>query len=137
VWTTDKDGIIMGLLAAELIAGPAAIRAAVYGADRRTRHSYYEAASTCRDAEAEERDQGRDAEQPTEDIGRRARARNSHQGAGQRSSFGGLKSRPTADGSRTAVGPEDVTRSTAESFRDGKHLKQIQGEAQQAVARLF
>lgn len=140
VWTTDKDGLIMGLLAAEMTART--------GIDP---HSYY--ASVTEDL-GESFYERIDAPATVEQKVRLAKIEPADMGAkelagepveakltrapGNDATIGGIKiiaksgwfaARPS--------GTEDVYKIYAESFRSAEHLKQIQAEAQAIVARFF
>lgn len=137
VWTTDKDGLIMALLAAEILA--------VTGEDpgvhyRRLteRHGapLYERMDAPAGAEARKKLARLSPEQVTaatlagEPItGRLTRA------PGNGAAIGGLKV-TTANGWFAArpSGTEDVYKIYAESFRDQAHLDAIKAEAQRIVA---
>jgi phosphoglucomutase len=140
VWTTDKDGLILGLLAAEITAVTGHDPAQLY--DNVTRDlgaSYYQRidapASTDQKKLLTRADPGQFAVkglggEPIEAILTRA--------PGNNQPIGGIKmiakngwfaARPS--------GTEDVYKIYAESFRSQEHLEQIQRDAQSAVARFF
>jgi phosphoglucomutase len=140
VWTTDKDGIILGLLAAEITARMGRDPGELY--DQLTQKlgpSFYERidapatpqqkrilkARTPDQFEAKEL-----AGEPIESVLSRA--------PGNNEPIGGIKvvaksgwfaARPS--------GTEDVYKIYAESFRDAEHLRQIQHEAQRLISRIF
>jgi phosphoglucomutase len=139
-WTTDKDGMIAGLLAAEI--------ATVLGMDPGARYveltrdlgsPIYERIDAPATVEQKRRfkqlapDQieARElADEPIRSIMTTA--------AGNGESIGGLK--VVTDEGWFAVRPsgtEDVYKLYAESFRDRAHLEKIQTEAQAIVSRLF
>jgi phosphoglucomutase len=140
VWTTDKDGIVMGLLAAEMIAktgrDPSQLFAALTDELGVPYYERIDVAATLQQKNAikaatpDQLNLKTLAGEPVRAIRTKA--------PGNDQSFGGLKIE-TDSGWFAArpSGTEDVYKIYAESFRDGKHLKQIQGEAQQAVAKLF
>ena len=140
VWTTDKDGLIMGLLAAEMTART--------GMDPGNYHakatvglgtSHY--ARTDAPASAAQRAQlaklGPDAVGLPTLAGEPVLAKLDH-APGNKAPIGGIK--VAADDGWFAARPsgtEDVYKIYAESFRDAGHLKQIQDEAQGMVDHLF
>jgi phosphoglucomutase len=140
VWTTDKDGLIMGLLAAEMTARTGTDPSQIYAsATADLGQSFY--ARIDAPATAEQKamlgklDPARiDAQ---ELAGEPVEARLTR-APGNDASIGGIKvvakngwfaARPS--------GTEEVYKIYAESFRSAKHLKQIQSDAQTVVARLF
>jgi len=140
VWTTDKDGLIMGLLAAEMTART--------GMDPGNYHakatvglgtSHY--ARTDAPASAAQRAQlaklGPDAVGLPTLAGEPVLAKLDH-APGNKAPIGGIKVAAN-DGWFAArpSGTEDVYKIYAESFRDAGHLKQIQDEAQGMVDHLF
>jgi phosphoglucomutase len=139
-WTTDKDGIILGLLAAEITASLGLDPGARYiELTREFGAPLYERI----DAPAT-LDQKRlllqlsPAQVDAKELaGEPIRAiLTTAPGNGQ--SIGGLK--VVTDEGWFAVRPsgtEDVYKLYAESFRDRQHLERIQGEAQALVARIF
>jgi phosphoglucomutase len=140
VWTTDKDGIIMGLLAAEMIAKTGRDPSQLF-ADLTAELGvpYYEridVAATPKQKSAlkalgpEQLDMKELAGEPV----RAARTK----APGNDQSFGGIKVE-TDSGWFAArpSGTEDVYKIYAESFRGADHLKRIQGDAQAAIAKVF
>jgi phosphoglucomutase len=140
VWTTDKDGIIPGLLAAEMTAQ--------LGRDPGARYveltdqfgaPLYERI----DAPATREQKQLLAQLSPEQVDAKALAGEAIRAIlttapGNGKSINGLK--VVADNGWFAVRPsgtEDVYKLYAESFRDRRHLEQIQTEAQALVARLF
>jgi phosphoglucomutase len=137
-WTTDKDGIILGLLAAEITA--------TLGVDPGTRYveltrefgaPLYERIDAPATREQKQR-LGRlspdqiDAKELAEDAIRATLTT----APGNSEPFGGLK--VITDNGWFAVRPsgtEDVYKLYAESFRDRPHLERIQAEAQALVTR--
>jgi len=140
VWTTDKDGIIMGLLAAEMIAktgrDPSQSFTALTDELGVPFYERIDVAATSKQKNAikaatpEQLNLKTLAGEPVTAIRTKA------PGNGQ--SFGGLKIE-TDSGWFAArpSGTEDVYKIYAESFRDPDHLKKIQNDAQQAIARLI
>jgi phosphoglucomutase len=140
VWTTDKDGVILGLLAAEMTAVTRSDPSQLF--DRLTAElgvPYYEridapatpAQKSLLKALTADRLAIRElAGEPVRDVQTAA------PGNGQ--PFGGIK--VASDSGWFAARPsgtEDVYKIYAESFRSESHLKQIQGEAQSAIAQAF
>jgi phosphoglucomutase len=140
VWTTDKDGIILGLLAAEMTARTKRDPSQLF--DQLTAElglPFYERI----DAPATPAQKNLlkalspDKLAMTELAGEPVRAvLTAAPGNGQ--PFGGIK--VTSDHGWFAARPsgtEDVYKIYAESFRSGDHLRQIQREAQAAIAQAF
>ena len=140
VWTTDKDGIIPGLLAAEITARTGRDPGETY--NRLTRElgvPFYERI----DAPATPEQKAVLKALSADRIGMRNLAGEPVRATlttapGNGVAFGGIKviaehgwfaARPS--------GTEDVYKIYAESFRGEDHLRQIQREAQDAVTRLF
>jgi phosphoglucomutase len=140
VWTTDKDGIIMGLLAAEITArtgqDPSQFYASTTADLGRSFYARIDApATTAQKAVLAKLDPskveaGELAGAPIE--AKLARA------PGNNEPIGGLKV-ATPDGWFAArpSGTEEVYKIYAESFVSAEHLKEIQGDAQALVSRLF
>ena len=139
VWTTDKDGIILGLVAAEIIAKTGRDPSQFFGdLTAELGVPFYERIDM--PATAPQKNALKTV--TAEKLGMKELAgdpvcatRTTAPGNGQ--PFGGIKvetemgwfaARPS--------GTEDVCKIYAESFRDAVHLKQIQGDAQAALARL-
>jgi phosphoglucomutase len=140
VWTTDKDGIILGLLAAEITARTQRDPSQLF--DKLTGElgvPYYERI----DAPATPAQKNLLKALSPEKLGIRELAGEPVQTAltaapGNGQSFGGIKVL-TASGWFAArpSGTEDVYKIYAESFRSEAHLRQIQQNAQSAIARAF
>ena len=140
VWTTDKDGLIMGLLAAEITArtghDPNQLYASVTEGLGR---SYYERidapATRAQKALLTNLDP---AEIDVEALaGERIEAKLTR-APGNNEPIGGIK--VVAESGWFAARPsgtEDVYKIYAESFRSGEHLKQIQDDAKAVVTRHF
>jgi phosphoglucomutase len=140
VWTTDKDGIIMGLLAAEMIArtgrDPSQLFAALTAELGVPYYERIDVAATAKQKSALKAlgpEQLRMKELAGEPV-RATRAK----APGNDQSFGGIKVE-TDSGWFAArpSGTEDVYKIYAESFRGADHLKRIQGDAQAAIAKVF
>ncbi len=139
-WTTDKDGIILGLLAAEITASTGADPSMLYDgltAELGTPHYARIDAPANPKQKAILKNLSRDqvkaselAGQPIKDILSEA--------PGNGAAFGGVKV-IAEDGWFAArpSGTEDVYKIYAESFRDEAHLKRIQEEAQAMISEAF
>jgi len=140
VWTTDKDGMVMGLLAAEILGRTG--RDPSQSFDALTAElgvPYYEridVAATPKQKSAlkalgpEQLDMRQLAGEPVSAIRTRA--------PGNDQSFGGIKVESEAGWfAARPSGTEDVYKIYAESFRDQNHLKTIQQDAQRAIAKVF
>jgi len=140
VWTTDKDGIILGLLAAEMTARTQRDPSQLF--DSLTSElgvPFYERIDAPATVAQKNRLKALSPEKlaMSELAGEPVRATlTAAPGNGQ--SFGGIKV-TTDDGWFAArpSGTEDVYKIYAESFRSQEHLRQIQHEAQSAIARAF
>jgi phosphoglucomutase len=139
VWTTDKDGIILGLVAAEILARTGRDPSQLFGdLTAELGVPFYERIDMPATAPLKNALKAVTPEKlgMKELAGDPVRAmRTTAPGNGQ--PFGGIKvetemgwfaARPS--------GTEDVCKVYAESFRDAAHLKKIQSEAQAALARL-
>jgi phosphoglucomutase len=140
VWTTDKDGIILGLLAAEITARTKHDPSQVFdGLTRELGVPFYERIDA--PASPEQKNLLKSLSPDKLGIGELAgepiRATlNAAPGNGQ--PFGGIK--VITDNGWFAARPsgtEDVYKIYAESFRDERHLKRIQRDAQEAIAGVF
>jgi phosphoglucomutase len=140
VWTTDKDGLIMGLLAAEITARGNGDPGAAY--ERLTREfgtPFYERIDAAATLAQRTTLKALSAAQlgMTDLAGDSVRAMLTVAPDNQ-AAIGGIK--VTTDNGWFAVRPsgtEDVYKLYAESFRSEAHLRQIQAQAQDAVARAF
>jgi len=139
-WTTDKDGIIMGLLAAEMTAVTGKDPGELYrDLTRQYGEFFYEridapatpaqkkilAGLTAKDI--------RESELAGEKISSILTT-----APGTKDPIGGIK--VMSEGGWFAARPsgtEDVYKLYAESFRDADHLKRIQSDAQEIVQRMF
>jgi phosphoglucomutase len=140
VWTTDKDGLILGLLAAEITARSRRDPGQVFdGITRELGVPFYERIDA--PASVEQKNLLKsllpDRLGIKELAGEPVRATlNAAPGNGQ--PFGGIK--VVAENGWFAARPsgtEDIYKIYAESFRNEAHLKQIQQEAQDAIAGVF
>jgi phosphoglucomutase len=139
VWTTDKDGIILGLVAAEIIAKTGRDPSQFFGdLTAELGVPFYEridmpATPPLKNALKAVTAEKLGVKELAGDPVRATRAT----APGNNQPFGGIKvetdmgwfaARPS--------GTEDVCKIYAESFRDAAHLKRIQSDAQAALARL-
>jgi phosphoglucomutase len=140
VWTTDKDGLILGLLAAEMTARTKRDPSQLF--DQLTAElglPFYERIDAPATPAQKNLLKALSPEKlgMTELAGEPVRAvLTAAPGNGQ--PFGGIK--VTSDHGWFAARPsgtEDVYKIYAESFRSADHLRQIQREAQAAIARAF
>ncbi|MGD8542093.1 MAG: phosphoglucomutase (alpha-D-glucose-1,6-bisphosphate-dependent) [Desulfobacteraceae bacterium] len=140
VWTTDKDGVVMDLLAAEITAVTGRSPAALY---RRLADEFGDPLYERLDAPATAAQKAvlsslaPDAVQATELAGEPIRAKLTR-APGNDAPIGGLKV-VTANGWFAArpSGTEDVYKIYAESFNGRSHLERIQTEAREIVQRAF
>jgi phosphoglucomutase len=140
VWTTDKDGMVMGLLAAEMIArtgrDPSQLFAELTAELGVPYYERIDVAATPQQKNAlkalgpEQLDMKELAGEPVRAVRTKA--------PGNNQSFGGIKVE-TDSGWFAArpSGTEDVYKIYAESFRGQDHLKRIQSDAQAAIAKVF
>jgi phosphoglucomutase len=140
VWTTDKDGIVLGLLAAEITATTGHDPGAFY--DSVTRDlgtSFYQRIDASASAEQKKRLAGAGADEfkASELAGEAVDAILTH-APGNHEAIGGVKviSRNGWFAARPS-GTEEIYKIYAESFRSDEHLEQIQRDAQTAVALFF
>jgi phosphoglucomutase len=140
VWTTDKDGIILGLLAAEITAQTGRDPSEVYV--RLTRElgaPFYERIDASATPERKEllKTLSPNHIRMTGLAGERIRAKLAV-APGNGVPFGGIK--VIAENGWFAArssGTEDIYKIYAESFRSEDHLRQIQQEAHDTIARVF
>ena len=140
VWTTDKDGLILGLLAAEITTRTQLDPGKSY--DRITQAlgvPFYERIDAPASAEQRQRLKALMPEQlgVTELAGESVRAVLTT-APGNNAAIGGIKI--VAESGWFAVRPsgtEDIYKLYAESFRGEDHLRQIQQQAKEAITRAF
>ena len=140
VWTTDKDGLILGLLAAEMTARTQLDPSQIFdGLSRELGVPFYERIDAAASPEQKEAFKKLSADQ----LGLKTLAgeivRTTLTNApGNGQSLGGIK--VVADNGWFAARPsgtEDVYKIYAESFKSEQHLRQIQQEAQAAISAVF
>jgi phosphoglucomutase len=140
VWTTDKDGIILGLLAAEIIAQTERDPSEVYvHLTTELGAPFYERIDVSATPEQKERLKALSPNQIgiTGLAGERIRAKLTA-APGNGLPFGGIK--VIAENGWFAARPsgtENIYKIYAESFRSEHHLRQIQQEAQDTITRVF
>jgi phosphoglucomutase len=140
VWTTDKDGLIMGLLAAEMTARTGIDPGRLYvSVTQDLGKSFYERidAPASREQQALLAGQDPGRVDATELAGELIEAK-LNRAPGNNAAIGGLK--VVAQNGWFAARPsgtEAVYKIYAESFRSEEHLRLIQHDAQALVARLF
>jgi len=140
VWTTDKDGIVPALLAAEITARMGRDPGEIY---REVRSEFGDPIYERIDAPATPAEKAilgqlsSDQIKSSELAGEKITAKLTT-APGNGEAIGGLKV-TTENGWFAArpSGTEDVYKIYAESFRDAVHLRQIQGEAQSLVAYIL
>ncbi|QDH17061.1 phosphoglucomutase (alpha-D-glucose-1,6-bisphosphate-dependent) [Swingsia samuiensis] len=140
VWTTDKDGIVLGLLAAEITAktgkNPSAHYHELIG---RLGTPYYERIDAAANAEQKAKLSKLAPEQfPLDVLAGEPILAKLTKAPGNGAAIGGLKV-VTENGWFAArpSGTEDVYKIYAESFKGPEHLKAIQKEAQEAISKVF
>ena len=140
VWTTDKDGIILGLLAAEITAQTGRDPSEVYvHLTRELGAPFYERIDASATPGQKEllKTLSPNHIGMTGLAGERIRAKLAV-APGNGVPFGGIK--VIAENGWFAArssGTEDIYKIYAESFRSEDHLRQIQQEAQDTIARVF
>ncbi|HEX3485697.1 MAG TPA: phosphoglucomutase (alpha-D-glucose-1,6-bisphosphate-dependent) [Micropepsaceae bacterium] len=140
VWTTDKDGIILGLLAAEITARAGRDPGELY--ERMTAElgpSFYERI----DAPATAQQKTVLKNLTPEKLGAKELAGEPIEtmrsvAPGNNAPLGGIKvSTKSGWFAARPSGTEEVYKIYAESFRSAEHLKQIQDDAQRLISRAF
>ena len=140
VWTTDKDGLILGLLAAEITARTGRDPAAGFDdIARELGRPYYARIDAPANVAEKAALKGLSAETlAMHDLAGEPVRTTLTAAPGNGAPLGGVK--VVADNGWFAARPsgtEDVYKIYAESFRSEDHLKQIQQQAQSAIAGLF
>jgi phosphoglucomutase len=140
VWTTDKDGLILGLLAAEITARTGQDPQKLYDSvTADLGHSYYQRIDAPASKEQKKILASLNPEQfDAKELAGEPIAAKLTRAAGNNQPIGGLKV-VTKNGWFAArpSGTEDVYKIYAESFRSEDHLKQIQRDAQSALGAVF
>ena len=136
VWSTDKDGIILALLASEILAATGRTPSELY-ADLAERHGApaYARIDAPADREQKARLSGLSpADVTAESLAGEAITAKLTEAPGNGAAIGGLKV-ATEQGWFAArpSGTEDVYKIYAESFRGREHLSQVQAEAKEVV----
>lgn len=140
VWTTDKDGLILGLLAAEITARTKSDPGQLFDAlTAELGVPYYERIDApATPAQKDQLKKLSPAQLMIEDLAGDPVRTTLSVAPGNGVAFGGIK--VSSDNGWFAARPsgtEDVYKIYAESFRSADHLRQIQQEAQTAIARVF
>ena len=140
VWTTDKDGLIMGLLAAEMTARTGHDPNQLYAsATHDLGESFYQRIdSPATRGQKELLAQLDPANFEAKELAGEPVEAKLNRAPGNNQAIGGIK--VVAKSSWFAARPsgtEDVYKIYAESFRSEDHLKQVQTDAQTLVGRLF
>ena len=139
-WSTDKDGLILSLLAAEMTATTGKDPGVTYAdLSDELGHAFYERIDAPANATQKNilKSLSPDRISAKELAGDPIRSVLSH-APGNNAAFGGIK--VSSDHGWFAARPsgtEDVYKIYAESFRGVDHLKRIQTEAQEVIAKAF
>ena len=136
VWSTDKDGIILALLASEILAATGRTPSELY-ADLAERHGApaYARIDAPADREQKARLSGLSpADVTAESLAGEAITAKLTEAPGNGAKIGGLKVvTESAWFAARPSGTEDVYKIYAESFRGREHLSQVQAEAKEVV----
>jgi len=140
VWTTDKDGLIMGLLAAEMTAVTGRDPGEIYaGLTAELGAPFYERIDAPANASQKAKLKSlTPAQVKLSELGGEAITAMDTVAPGNKAGFGGLKV-STQNGWFAArpSGTEDVYKIYAESFLSRAHLGEIQAQAKAAIAEVF
>ncbi|QBX56843.1 alpha-D-glucose phosphate-specific phosphoglucomutase [Nocardioides seonyuensis] len=137
VWTTDKDGILLALLAAEIVATTGSTPSELYA---RLTEQHGEPAYARVDAPADRDQKARLAALSPDDVTATSLAGEQitsklTEAPGNGARIGGLKvTTESAWFAARPSGTEDVYKIYAESFRGAGHLAEVQAEARDVVA---
>jgi phosphoglucomutase len=140
VWTTDKDGLIPGLLAAEMTARTGRDPAEIFtGLTRELGVPFYERIDApATSGQKQVLKALVPGQLPMTELGGEPVRAKLNAAPGNGAAFGGIK--VIAENGWFAARPsgtEEVYKIYAESFRDEDHLRRIQQEARDAIAELF
>ena len=140
VWTTDKDGLILGLLAAEMTATTGKDPGEAYDAlTRDLGKPYYERIDAPATSAQKTVLKKLTADQfKAKDLAGEPIRQTLTKAPGDGEAFGGIK--VVTDSGWFAARPsgtEEVYKIYAESFKDEDHLRKIQAEAQDAIGQVF
>ena len=140
VWTTDKDGIILGLLAAEITARLGRNPGELYEElENELGRAFYERI----DADATSQQKAKLKSATPEQVNVKELAGEPvtavlSRAPGNNQPIGGIKVAANSGWfAARPSGTEDVYKIYAESFKSDEHLKQIQCEAQALISRVF
>jgi phosphoglucomutase len=140
VWTTDKDGLILGLLAAEITAttgrDPSQLFAQLTAELGQPFYARIDAPATPQQKNVLKALTGEKL--AMKELGGEKVTATQSNAPGNNQPFGGIK--VVSDSGWFAARPsgtEDVYKIYAESFRSEAHLKQIQDDARAAIAKVF
>jgi phosphoglucomutase len=140
VWTTDKDGLILGLLAAEITAKTGKDPSQYYDSvTADLGKSFYQRIDAPASTEQKTKLAKLEPDQfDAKELGGDPIEAKLIKAPGNDQPIGGIKV-ATKNGWFAArpSGTEEVYKIYAESFRSEDHLKQIQAEAQQAISQVF
>jgi len=140
VWTTDKDGMIMGLLAAEITARTGQDPQKFYDSvTADLGRSFYRRIDAPASTEQKKRLASLAPEQlDAKELGGEPIEAKLARAPGNNQPIGGIKVVATSGWfAARPSGTENVYKIYAESFRSEDHLKKIQGDAQTAIDRSF
>jgi phosphoglucomutase len=140
VWTTDKDGLIMGLLAAEITARSGQDPGKFYeSATRELGKSFYQRIDAPASREQKKKLANLNPEQfDAKDLAGEPVETKLTRAPGNNQPIGGIKvSAKSGWFAARPSGTEEVYKIYAESFRSEDHLHQIQQDAQTAVSKIF
>ena len=140
VWTTDKDGIIMTLLSAEILAKTKKDLALIYAEfEKEFGKAYYEridAPASKKEKEILKNIEPKDIKEKS--LGGEEIEHIYSRASGNGAKIGGLKI-TTKNGwvALRPSGTEDIYKIYAESFKSSKHLKNIEQDAQMIIKSVF